>query len=488
MHMKRNFTIAIIILLVGGLLTSACGVLDGGLTNTPEPEPTPQPITPIRFALPSQAMPLDALPVLQAVNEYLQSQAPGLRLYLEPYDPQVYDEALPELLEMGRYDIVWGEIELLESDADRFLPLNPYLNGSALSQSRPDYLWDVGVRDGNILGISAYDNYLSTGEMAVIKTALDDAQAAALDDMGRQADTDAVAFFDALGEAFGAKESHTRIPLMPADTQAIMRFGFEPLTHGLAVRTAQGGREVVNYFATPEFASWVEFARKWYDAGYYGPNVVVGMPKADAYAAMFVPADMDARDAAQALAGDCTVIAYTPPFIAGDAGQKSMLFINKNSANADAAAEFLRLLNTDEKLFNLLAFGIEGDHYTLAGNGIEVIKKDAQGRPLYGIDDAVLGNRILSAALGEEEKAQMNANNDVEALSPTLGFVLDLTAVESEIAAIEKVLATYERRLVTGSLKNHADMLAAMLEELEEAGMSRVVTQVQGQLDAYHNR
>ena len=45
-----------------------------------------------------------------------------------------------------------------------------------------------------------------------------------------------------------------------------------------------------------------------------------------------------------------------------------MIGIGKNSKNPEKALKFIELINTNEELYNLICFGIEGKHYYLDEN------------------------------------------------------------------------------------------------------------------------
>ena len=68
--------------------------------------------------------------------------------------------------------------------------------------------------------------------------------------------------------------------------------------------------------------------------------------------------------------------------------------------------------------------------------------------------------------------------------SPVFGFSVDITNIKTQTAAISNVIAQYEGGLLTGELDPEV-YIPKLLEELEAAGMSDIVTEAQSQLDAW---
>jgi putative aldouronate transport system substrate-binding protein len=67
-------------------------------------------------------------------------------------------------------------------------------------------------------------------------------------------------------------------------------------------------------------------------------------------------------------------IPLSKPYITSDSPTATMNAISASSKNPEKAIKLLEVLNIDKEIFNLLCFGIEGEHYKKAGdNRIEKI-------------------------------------------------------------------------------------------------------------------
>ena len=85
-----------------------------------------------------------------------------------------------------------------------------------------------------------------------------------------------------------------------------------------------------------------------------------------------------------------------------------------------------------------------------------------------------------SPDIWEETKAM----NERALKSKAFGFTYDSTSVTNELAALSKVKAQYAAALGSGSV-NPEEVLPKFLEELEKAGIDKVIQTKQEQLDKW---
>ena len=74
--------------------------------------------------------------------------------------------------------------------------------------------------------------------------------------------------------------------------------------------------------------------------------------------------------------------------------------------------------------------------------------------------------------------------NEESVAAPTLGFTFDPANVQSEIAQCSSVYDEFGPSLVTGSV-DPDEVLPQFLAKLEAAGASKIIAEVQAQLDAW---
>ncbi len=79
---------------------------------------------------------------------------------------------------------------------------------------------------------------------------------------------------------------------------------------------------------------------------------------------------------------------------------------------------------------------------------------------------------------------EFNENLPADRVSKTLGFVFNGESVATEVSAIDTVVAQYAGIIAAGA-QDPAEVLPKFLEDLNAAGIDKVVAEKQTQLDAW---
>ncbi|KRE48820.1 ABC transporter substrate-binding protein [Paenibacillus sp. Soil522] len=184
------------------------------------------------------------------------------------------------------------------------------------------------------------------------------------------------------------------------------------------------------------------------------------------------------------LTGKLAQIMMTEKTVATSETAGSMLGISSTSKDPDRAMMLINLLHTDKEINNILNFGLEGDHYTRAG---EIITATAN-TPNYNPGASwMFGNQFLNYVWDTEDPdkwAKFKEFNQNAKVSPGLGFVFDSEPVKAEVGALANVIRQYQRALETGSVD--VDKILAEYEaKLKDAGVDKVVAEKQKQFDEF---
>ncbi|WP_154669889.1 ABC transporter substrate-binding protein [Bacillus niameyensis] len=162
--------------------------------------------------------------------------------------------------------------------------------------------------------------------------------------------------------------------------------------------------------------------------------------------------------------------------------------ISVTSKNPEKVMEFLNLLNTDPYLRNLVDKGIEGVHYEK--NADDKIKDLPERIERYNLPTYSLGNHFI-LYLYEDDPAdkwdKFKEFNDQAKAAPTLGFHFDSDPVRSEIATISNVSSEFYPALATGSV-DPEEYLPKFNQKLKEAGIDKVLEEIQKQFDEWKNQ
>ena len=177
--------------------------------------------------------------------------------------------------------------------------------------------------------------------------------------------------------------------------------------------------------------------------------------------------------------------------------QSTMWSIPSTCENPEKTFEFLNYLYADNGLANLLTNGLEGVSYQVVEkgekSGQEVVRYadgiDAANSP-YTMPLHVFGDK-LNVAVYEPMTldyytmaTEFNENLPADRVSKTLGFVFNGESVATEVSAIDTVVAQYAGIIAAGA-QDPAEVLPKFLEDLNAAGIDKVVAEKQTQLDAW---
>jgi putative aldouronate transport system substrate-binding protein len=162
------------------------------------------------------------------------------------------------------------------------------------------------------------------------------------------------------------------------------------------------------------------------------------------------------------------------------------------SKHPEEALKFLELLHTDEITFNILAHGIEGKHWVfvdkekkLIGFPSGVTGDNVGYNPAQGW---MWGNQFLEyytlpAQVGAWDKTKELNKQAVGSVA--LGFSLNPDPIKNELAQLSSVHSQYGLPLETG-LVDPATALPEYQAKLKEAGLDKVVAEIQSQLLAWN--
>lgn len=172
--------------------------------------------------------------------------------------------------------------------------------------------------------------------------------------------------------------------------------------------------------------------------------------------------------------------------------------VSATCENPEDAVAFLELLNSEAgiPLYNMLVYGLEGEHWEWVdkeANTIKTLQYDssqASGEAPYGMLKWCVGNTLnvyLNQACNakeNEDAAWINANG---VASPYAGLKIDLTEVETQIANCKAVDTEWTARMCWGQdgAAGFETAYAAFIEAMKTAGVEDVITICQEQIDDY---
>ncbi|WP_058301283.1 ABC transporter substrate-binding protein [Gorillibacterium timonense] len=252
--------------------------------------------------------------------------------------------------------------------------------------------------------------------------------------------------------------------------------------------------KVVSKLDTDVYKANVKLARDFMKKGYINKDAAVATNSTqDAMKAgnvfMTVQSLKPGKDIEMAnainMVGKLKQIALTDATISTGDTAGAMLAVSSTSEDPARAMMVINLLHTDKDINNLINFGIDGVHYKKVADNVIEPGPDAAN---YSPGAAwMLGNQFLNYIWKTESPTkwdEFKAFNGQAKASPALGFTFDTSSVKTEVATCKDIMKEYDASLDTGSVDPDT-ALAKYVDKMKKAGMEKIITEKQTQLDAF---
>lgn len=155
--------------------------------------------------------------------------------------------------------------------------------------------------------------------------------------------------------------------------------------------------------------------------------------------------------------------------------------VYSGSKNPEKALAFLQAANLDVKLRDALYYGLEGDDFEYTADG-KIDRKNTDWT-MAGYTQGTFFNVSQLATDEFNQWDEVKQLNDNAKGSVLLGFDLDTTNIENELANCRVVWEKYKSELMTGA-KDPAVLIETVTNELESSGFSKIIQEAQSQIDA----
>lgn len=187
------------------------------------------------------------------------------------------------------------------------------------------------------------------------------------------------------------------------------------------------------------------------------------------------------------------IFTYMPESYVPYKGSSTNTAIAAQSKHPERAMQLLNLLNSEKgkDLLNLLAFGIEGEHYEkLSENRIKWLEPENPGSSSnrYGYEVWALGNALVAYETDANPEGWNDyCENEINAkatISRLKGFSLDTKPIQLEIAQYNAKWKEYTY-LEKAAPDNWEELIAERNAQLKKAGSDKIVAEVQRQVDEW---
>jgi len=477
--MTKRLVIAALILILCGAMVFAAG-RQAGYSNVP---------TLTWWFYGSQ--PNNLSDALKVISDYTQSKI-GVRLDIKVVGWADSQQRMRTIVNSGEYfDIMFIDL----TDYNNFVNLGAFeditnLLGTSAPQLQrfiPSGLWDGVKVNGKIYAVPTYKDSSKTRFFVWDDTYL----------RKYNIDFTKVHTFAELDTAFRkikAGEGQRFYPLQLsqgnlfdvtyADDYDSLSAGLPPI----GVRINDRNRKVVSVFEQPDVMAKLRYLNSWYKDGIINPDasVLLEPPKQlPFFHGIGWPAAATIWQTNNGVAKYQLEKVFGPSY-STDSIQGSMNAISSNSRYKAEALKLLELVNTDHKLRDMLAFGIEGVNFSyVKPNVVRNLTADQWNLARYQQGTFFQ----MSTMEGDPEDAwdQVRRQNEQAESSILLGFIFDNKAVINEVANCKAVFDKYKNELLTGA-SNPDAAVPAMMRDLNAAGFQKIMDEAQRQVNAFRSR
>lgn len=434
----------------------------------------------------SQVSP-DQQKIEDAVNQIVKEKI-NATVKLRPIDFGSYTTKLNTASAAGeKFDLVWTANWAFNYDENvkkgAFIPLDELLEKHAPKtfDAIPSFTWNATKYQGQIYAVPNYQTITSRYGASLRKDLVDK----------YGFDTSSVKKLEDL-EPFLKQVKENEQGIVP-----LMLTGpgtkFEPFMYGFDDSGVRIGDDTFqsNWLEqTPEYKSFVELMHSWFEKGYINDDASTVKQIDSVYNGKYATGLESAMKPGyeaekQASNGGYEVVGVplTEATTRRTSNITTLTAISRTSANPDRAMMLIELVNNDPELYNLLSFGLEGDHYEKVDDNTVKINANSGYRAQNWVFGNVFNGYLVEGQAADtwEETKKLNESAFVQ---PTFGFAFDDTNVKAEFANVMAVKAEYEPLLLTGTV-DPDKYLPEYLEKLKNAGAEKVQAELQKQLDAW---
>jgi putative aldouronate transport system substrate-binding protein len=261
---------------------------------------------------------------------------------------------------------------------------------------------------------------------------------------------------------------------------------FSSAISAIGVRLDDESREVVYTLEQPDVLERLAYVRRWYLDGIINPDADKIPDNHDRKPAVVISV---AWPGAESLwqrrfgVNKYTMTRVFGPVYTTETVQGSMTAVWANSRRAADALKLLELVNTDHKLRDMFAYGIEGRNFEYVGDNVVRILDGGWSVEVFSQGTFFTMSQTTEGPPDQWE--MLKELNEQARSSVIMGFMLDIGDIALEVSRCQAVWSKYEPQFRTGT----ADLdtaVAACMEELRQNGIETIVSEAQKQIDAFH--
>lgn len=259
-----------------------------------------------------------------------------------------------------------------------------------------------------------------------------------------------------------------------------MQAGLPPL----GVRFDDEDMKVVNTLEQQDVLDTLETLHQWYEEGIINADAPA-LDEQSGYRVSFIAQGWPS--AAKTTWGpnagiDAEAVQFSDTIVSNSTVGGSLNAIYSGTKYPEKCIQLLDLINKDSYVRDAFYYGLEGENFEYTEDG-KVNKLNSDWK-MAGYTQATFFNvsQLTTDETNQwDEVKELNANAKPSVL---LGFNLDTTEIETELAECRAIYLKYRSELTTGA-KEPAEIIKNINDELDAAGFQKILTEAQKQVDAF---
>ena len=453
----------------------------------------------------------DANKVWTEYNKKLQQLMPGVNVDFEIIPSSDYAEKY-KLITAAResVDILWVGWMLPYLDEARsgtYAELDDLINENAaeLKAEMPDWVWDLAKVDGKIYSIPNYQMFVNGNWGLRTPKALSEKywDAKKAEQIFLSKSTFTAECYDYIENYLSKIKADGKLQQGISTYFPVWTKGYEEFFSPYVIKIDDTSFKVQNKWLTPEAKLYFDRFASWFKKGYIRSdilsiqNIRQDEAKKDGNV-MWMHSVLKGEEERQStVAGfPVSVVPMVSDFYIPSTANSTSTAIASISKNKETAIKLLSLMSTKKgsELYNLLTYGIEGEHFTKEADGRIKQNIASPGNPLnndkYGLVKWAIGNTYYAYETQADTKGWndyiKNEVNGTAVKSKIISFKPDSTPIKTEIAQVQAVLKEYTKMLMSGALPNYEQKYNEFVDKLSKAGNQKIVDELQRQLNEYN--
>lgn len=433
--------------------------------------------------------------VAESINQYLDNKDAGYHISFQYFDWGDYQQKLQLASNAGDdWDIAftasWAGPYKNMAENGAFLDITDLIkeDGKAILDSASDEVIKGASINGRLYGVPATAENIVPADYFIWNKEYVDKYNIPIDDIKTEADLEP--YLKEVKE----KEANVEYPFVVLSDYIFQTENPQSeATPGVAVKNENGKLIAYNKWASQEVKDLAFTMKDYMDKGYIDPSA----PQLEAANAQSGDTFLVAKgeggvnpDNIWSRSYDTEVVssfAEDKALVTNEKATGSLAAINSQSEHAKESMDFLNRMYSDPELMRYLVYGIEGKHYNLVDDKVDIIEDSGYEVPGFTFLASEMMTPTVDANTDEKDKKQMlDTYLDRVEASPILGFNFDKTGNEKEAENVEEVIEQYERDIKTGAFSE--EYYQEFLEKLDIADIDKLVKDVQEQLDKWEDK